>query len=153
MKWSLVNNLTGSHCIKTLDDTISKNYFTTLAWSHWHWLRMKYHYLKHHPVLNSDTLCTTVKVRGPFNSPPPGQNGCQFTDNIFKCIFMNKSSHILIWNSQKFVPQGLVDNKSTLVQVMAWHQTSDKSLPEAMLPTSLVHICGTMERSNRVKQL
>ena len=32
-----------------------------------------------------------------------------------------------------FVAKGLMGNKSTLVQVMAWRQTGDKPLPEAML--------------------
>ena len=36
----------------------------------------------------------------------------------------------------KFVPKGPIDNKSALVQVMAWatwHQTGDKPLHEAKL--------------------
>ena len=32
--------------------------------------------------------------------------------------------------SLKFVPKGPIHNKSALVQVMAWHQTGDKPLPE-----------------------
>ena len=35
-----------------------------------------------------------------------------------------------------------IDSKSTLVQVMAWHQIGTKLLPEPMLPSSLMHICG-----------
>ena len=35
--------------------------------------------------------------------------------------------------SLKFVPKSPVDNKSALVQVMAWHQTDNKPLPEPML--------------------
>ena len=31
-----------------------------------------------------------------FNSSPPGQNGRHFTDDIFKCIFMNEKFYILI---------------------------------------------------------
>ena len=31
------------------------------------------------------------------------------------------------------VYKGPIDNKSVLVQVMAWHRTGDKPLPEAML--------------------
>ena len=34
--------------------------------------------------------------------------------------------------SVKFVPRGSNDNKSALVQGMAWRQTSDKPLPEQM---------------------
>ena len=53
-------------------------------------------------------------------------------DNIFKHIFLNDNIRISIQISLKFVPKGLIDDKSALVQVMAWHQTGDKPLPEAM---------------------
>ena len=33
----------------------------------------------------------------------------------------------------KVVPKGPIDNKSALVQVMAWHRTGDKPLPEAKM--------------------
>ena len=68
-----------------------------------------------------------------INSSPPGQNGRHFTDNIFKDIFMNEKLCILTWISLKFVPNGPIDNKSSLVQVMAWQLPSDKSFPEPML--------------------
>ena len=51
-------------------------------------------------------------------------------DNIFKCIFLNENSRILIQISLKFVPKTPFDNKPALVQVMAWRQTGDKPLPE-----------------------
>ena len=35
----------------------------------------------------------------------PQQNGCHFTDNIFRCIFMNEKFCILIKISLKFVPK------------------------------------------------
>ena len=41
-----------------------------------------------------------------FNSSPPGQNGCHFADNIFRCIFINKKFCILIKISLSFVPKG-----------------------------------------------
>ena len=50
---------------------------------------------------------------------PPGQNGWHFADDISKCIFMNKKVCILIRIPLKFVPNGPIDNKSALVQVMA----------------------------------
>ena len=31
------------------------------------------------------------------------------------------------------IPRDLIDNKSVLVQVMAWHRTGDKPSPEPML--------------------
>ena len=61
-----------------------------------------------------------------LNSSPPGQNGCHFADDIF----MNETFCILIQISLKFVP---IDNKSVLVQVMAWRLRSDKPLREPML--------------------
>ena len=53
-------------------------------------------------------------------------------DDIFKCIFMNEKLRILIRISLKFVPKGPIDNKSALVQVMAWRRTGDKPLREPM---------------------
>ena len=54
-------------------------------------------------------------------------------DDIFKCIFLNENVRISIKISLKFVPEGPIDNKSALVQVMAWRRTGDKPLPELML--------------------
>ena len=42
-----------------------------------------------------------------------------FSDNIFKCIFFNGSFCISFDFSLNFTPKGLIDNKSSLVQVMA----------------------------------
>ena len=53
---------------------------------------------------------------------PPGQNGCHFTDVSFECIFMNKKFGISSRISVKFIPKGPFDNKSAMVQVMAWRQ-------------------------------
>ena len=55
---------------------------------------------------------------------------------IFKIIFVKENIWILIKISQKFVPRSPIDNKSTLVQVMAWRRTGDKPEPEQM-PTQL----------------
>ena len=46
---------------------------------------------------------------------------------------MNEKFCISIQISPKFVPKGPIDNKSALVQVMAWCRTGDKQLPEPML--------------------
>ena len=54
-------------------------------------------------------------------------------DDNFKCIFMNENDKILIRISLKFVPRSQIDDKSALVQVMAWRQRGDKPLPEPML--------------------
>ena len=50
-------------------------------------------------------------------------------DNIFKCIFMNEKFCISIRISLKFIRKHPIDNKSALVQVMAWHLTGAKPLP------------------------
>ena len=57
-------------------------------------------------------------------------------DDIFKCIFMNEKLRILSRISLKFVPNGPIDKKSALVQVMARRRTGDKPLPEPMLDES-----------------
>ena len=48
-------------------------------------------------------------------------------------FFFNEKFCILIQISLKFVRNGQIENKSALVQVMAWRQTGDKPLPELML--------------------
>ena len=56
----------------------------------------------------------------------------KIVDDIFKSIF-NEGVWISITISLKFVPKGPIDYKSALVQVMAWHRTGEKQLPESML--------------------
>ena len=56
-----------------------------------------------------------------FNScPPPGQNGCYFGRQHFKCILLNENDRVPIQISLKFVPRSPVDNQPAFVQVMAW---------------------------------
>ena len=58
----------------------------------------------------------------------PAQNGCHFAD-IFKYMLLNK-----FWlNFTKVCVLRLAINKSALVQVMAWHLTGDKPLPQPIL--------------------
>ena len=56
----------------------------------------------------------------------------KITDDIFKSVF-NESLWISITISLKFIPNGPIDYKPALVQVMAWHRTGEKPLPESML--------------------
>ena len=56
-----------------------------------------------------------------------------FADGIFRCIFMNEKFCIVIPISIEFVPKGSIDNKSILIQVMAWRRTGDKPISEPML--------------------
>ena len=46
---------------------------------------------------------------------PPGQIGCHFTDDIFKCILLNEKFCIFIEISLQFVPKGPIDNNPALV--------------------------------------
>ena len=54
-----------------------------------------------------------------INSSPLGQNGRHFADDIFNRILVNENIWISIQFSLNFVPNGQIDNKSTLVKVMA----------------------------------
>ena len=76
-----------------------------------------------------------------FNTLRPGQNGRHFPDDIFKCIFLNKSIWVSIGISLKFVPKGPINNIPALVQIMAWRRPGDKPLSEPMLLCLLTHIC------------
>ena len=81
--------------------------------------------------------------RGVFNTLRPRQNGRDFADDIFKCIFLNENVKISIKISLKFVPKGLINNIPALVQIMAWRRSGDKPLSEPMMVSSLTLICVT----------
>ena len=55
------------------------------------------------------TQCASV------NTLRPKQNGCNFADDILKCIFLNENVWIPIEISLKFVPKGPIDNIPALV--------------------------------------
>ena len=80
---------------------------------------------------------------GHINTLRPIQNGRHFTDDIFKCIFLNENVWISIKISLKFVPKGPINNIPTLVQIMAWRRPGDKPLSEAMMVKLPTHICVT----------
>ena len=71
----------------------------------------------------------------------PRQNGCHFTDDIFKCIFLNENIRISFEIPLKFVPKGPINNILALVQIMAWCRLGDKPLSEPMMVKLLTHIC------------
>ena len=50
-----------------------------------------------------------------FNSSLLGQNGCHFTDDIFRFIFVNEKFCTSIKISLNFVPMGPINNKPALV--------------------------------------
>ena len=45
-----------------------------------------------------------------FNAFRPRQTGRHFTDDIFKCIFLNENVWIPIKNSVNFIPKGPINN-------------------------------------------
>ena len=68
-----------------------------------------------------------------LNTLKPRQIVRHFPDDIFKCLFMNENDRIsdTIW--LKFPPMGVIDNNTTLVQIMAFHLFGAKSLSEPMI--------------------
>ena len=68
-----------------------------------------------------------------LNEPRLRQNGHHFADNICKCVFWDENVLILIQISLKFVPKGVIENKPTLVKIMAWRQAGAKPLSESMM--------------------
>ena len=64
---------------------------------------------------------------------PVDKMAAVLADDTLKCIFFNENDRISSQISLKFVLKWPIDNKPALVQVMAWHRTGDKPLPELML--------------------
>ena len=50
-----------------------------------------------------------------FNSFHPGQNGHDFTDDVFGSIFVNEKICFAIQISLKFFPNGYINNKPALI--------------------------------------
>ena len=78
-----------------------------------------------------------------LNSLRPRLNRRPFTDDIFKCIFLNENEWALPRISLKFVPKVRINNIPVLVQIMAWRRPGDKPLSEPMMASFLTHICVT----------
>ena len=76
-----------------------------------------------------------------INSLRPRQNGRQFADDIFKCIFLIENVWFPIKISLNFVPKGIINNNISLVQIMAWRRPGDKPLSEPMIVSLPTHIC------------
>ena len=83
----------------------------------------------------------TIELK--LNSLRPRQNGSQYPDDIFKCIFLTENVIISIKISLQFVPKGSINNIPTLVQIMAWRRPGDKPLSEPMMVRLSMHICVT----------
>ena len=48
-------------------------------------------------------------------------------------ILLIEVEYVLIDISLKFVSKGPLDNKSSILQVMAWYQKGDKPLPDPIM--------------------
>ena len=84
-----------------------------------------------------------INIEFYFNKLRPRQNGCHFTDDIFKCIFLNENVWISIKISLSFVPKGSINNISALVQIMAWCRPGENSSSEPIIFSLPMHICVT----------
>ena len=78
--------------------------------------------------------------RKSVNTLRPKQNGRDFADDMFKCIFLNENIWIPIEISLKFVPKGSINNNPALVQIMAWRLPGDKPLFEPMMIILLTYM-------------
>ena len=67
------------------------------------------------------------------NTLRPRQNGHNFPDDIFKCIFLNESICISLKIWLHSFPKFRINNNPALVQIMAWHRPGDKPLSEPMM--------------------
>ena len=69
------------------------------------------------------------------------------TIQIHYHVFMNET-FFFIWISLKLLLDGPIDNKSALVQVVAWHQAGNKPLSDPVLTQFTgTHICITGPQS------
>ena len=87
--------------------------------------------------------CECYHDQAMFNTLRPRQDGHNFADDIFTCIFFNENCCILIKFSLKYVRKGPIDNNPALVQIMAWCRSGDKPLSEPMMISLPMHICVT----------
>ena len=62
-------------------------------------------------------------------------------DGIFKCNSRNDDAKILNISLYKLDSGDLTNNKSALVQVMVWHLTNNKPLPEPLMTIVLMLLC------------
>ena len=81
------------------------------------------------------------------------QNGRNFADDIFKCIFLNENVWFPINISLKFVAKCLIDNFSALVQIIAWCRPVDTPLSETMIVSLPKHICSCTSTLSEIQQV
>ena len=109
--------------------------------------RADYYYIFQRPMSKSDRFHCIIFSNIPaqelcteFNTLRLRQNGCHFTEDIFKYIFLNENVWISIKISLKFVPKDPINHIPALVQIIAWRRPGDKPLSETMMVSLLMHI-------------
>ena len=75
----------------------------------------------------------------------------KMTDDTFKCIFDNQNLEISSKTSLKFVPMDLINNISSLVQIMAWHRPGTKQLCKTMVSRLPMYIWVTRPQMKDLK--
>ena len=71
-------------------------------------------------IIRSDRIWTPQLQFAKFNSLAPGRCGCNFKLVIFKLIPKIVMFRISCEIALRWIPEDLVNGKSTLVQIMAW---------------------------------
>ena len=93
--------------------------------------------------INPGNLLIPPQRAGNETKLGPRQNGHHFTDDNWKCLFLNENRWILNAISLKFVSSNPINNIPALVQIMPWRRPGDKSLFEPMMVSLLTHIWVT----------
>ena len=97
----------------------------------------------HEPNKNRLRRVQTVTVRI-INILRPRQNGRHFVDNMLMCFYLKENQSVVIQISLNFGPKSPIDNKASLVLVMAWRHKGDKPLAEpVMTQFTDIGICHT----------
>ena len=100
----------------------------------WRW-KVLLHQTLEHSSANMGEKNVQEKV---INMSRPRWNGQYFACDIFKSIILTEIQHTLIEISVKFALKGVLDNKSSMVEAMAWRRTDDKPLSQPMMATDMV---------------
>ena len=72
-----------------------------------------------------------------FNSLAQGRFWCDFKNSIFNLVLLIGVWRSLYDNALGWIPQNITDDKSTLVQVMAWCRQSTSHYPSQCWPRSM----------------
>ena len=81
--------------------------------------------------IHDSILCPSMWVS--FNIIRSRLNGRHFADDILKLLFFVREWRNFYSNFSECVPRGSINNRPTLVQIMACRRMDDKSLSVSML--------------------